>query len=273
MVVRESIGYQGRGDQIDRASARPGPNSRFMSLWYDGVCSSCGVKTLPGAKAWYDPDPKQVTCRACWSDATQLVVTSGDPVRFPVGGSSALKWSEDGHARNRKKAATGEYLMDRYLYRELQNGEVILSDRRVPNGKGNLDHIVVTSSGVWIIATKNWGGRIECKNTGGIRSDDERLFVGGKDRTDAVDDIYAHVIPVSSLLDDRSVPIHPALVLVSGNWGPRALRILLDRPYQHLGVWITWPRALSAKIKAQGPLGSETVERIGRQLSQHLIPM
>jgi Nuclease-related domain len=243
-----------------------------MSLRYDGLCSSCGVKTLPGATAWYDPDPEKLTCRKCGSDGTQLVVTRDHPVGSPVGGSSALKWSEDGHAPDRKKGAAGENQMKRYLCREFQNGEVILSDRRGPDGNGNLDHIVVASSGVWIIATKNWGGRIECKATGGIRGGDERLLVGGKDRGDAVDDLYAHVIPVSSLLDDRSVPIHPALVLVSGNWGPRVLRTLLDRPYQHLGVWITWPRALSAKIKAQGPLGSETVVSIGRQLSQQLVP-
>ena len=265
MVLHEPIGHLGRRDQIDGASVRPGPSSRFMSLRYDGECVSCGVTILPGAKAWYDPDPKQITCRACWSDDTQLADTNGDPARFPGGGSSALTWSEDGHARNRKKGAAGEYLMERYLHREFQNGEVVLSNRRLPNGKGDLDHIVVASSGVWIIGTKNWSGRIECKTTGGIRSDDERLLVGGKDRSDAVDDLYAHVIPVSSLLDDRSVPVHPALVLVSGNWGPRVLRVLLDRPYIHLGVWITWPRALSAKIKAQGPLASKTVDSIGRQ--------
>ena len=41
--------------------------------------------------------------------------------------------------------------MDRHLHRELQNGEIILNDCQIPNGRGNIDHIVVASSGVWVI--------------------------------------------------------------------------------------------------------------------------
>jgi hypothetical protein len=240
-----------------------------MTMQYNGVCGSCGVKVVPGERAWYDRDFKKITCGGCWSEATPLVRTCENP----VGGSSTLNWSENGHARNRRKGAAGEYLMDTFLYRELQNEVIILNDRRLPNGRGNIDHIVVASSGVWIIDTKNWSGRIECKTTGGILSGNEQLLVGGVDHTEAVNDIYAQVIPIASLVDDRSVPVHAAIVFVNGNWGPKILRILTNKPYRNLGVWITWPKALSAKINTQGPLAPETIDRIGVQLSQQLTPM
>ena len=63
--------------------------------------------------------------------------------------------------RNWRRGAAGEYLMDRFLHEKLKDGEVILTDRRVPDSSSNIDHVVVASSGVWIIDSKKWRGKIE----------------------------------------------------------------------------------------------------------------
>jgi hypothetical protein len=254
-------------------SACPGPNSRFKRLRYGGICVSCGSRIAREETGWHDPDVKKVTCKACWNEDAPLIQPEAKAVRNVVGGSSTLKWSEQGHRRNRRKGAAGEYVMDRHLHRELQNGEIILNDCQIPNGRGNIDHIVVASSGVWVIDTKNWAGTIEYRNVGGITRGHDRLLVDQEDRTHLVDDIYAQVIPIASLIGDHSIPIHPAIVFINGSWSAGVLRILANRPYKHLGVWITWPKALSAKIVKQGPLLPEMVDKIGAQLRQELASM
>jgi hypothetical protein len=189
-----------------------------------------------------------------------------------VGGSSVLQWSQSGTTRQRRKGATGEYLIDTCLHRDLHDGEIILNDRRLPGGCGNVDHVVVAPSGVWIIDTKHRKGRIEYKGQKGIFDADERLFIDGRDCTHLTDDLYAQVIPVASLIGDRSIPIHPALVFVNGDWSS-VVRLLMGKPYSHNGVYIAWPKALVSKIKGDGQLSPREVARIGSLLDSQLVAM
>lgn len=156
------------------------------------------------------------------------------------------------------------------LHERLTDGEVILTDRRVPGSTANFDHLVVASSGVWVIDAKKWEGKISYREAkrGSIKM---RLVVGGEDRTKHVEAIYALVIPLANLINDPAVPIHPALVFVEGEWSTRAaLRFLVRKPIQHERVWISPPRLLTRLIKQPGPLTPDSVRRIGHLLDQAL---
>jgi hypothetical protein len=162
--------------------------------------------------------------------------------------------------------------MDLSLHNHVNEGAVILTDRQVPGTKSNIDHIVVAPSGVWIIDSKVWKGKIEYKSVTKM-STAKRLFVGGKDRTPAVEAIFNLVIPVAQIIGDRSVPIKPALVFVEGDWSDTsASRILTNKPHQHLSVWISWPKAIWKKINEPGPLDADAVKRIGANLDAALRP-
>jgi hypothetical protein len=125
---------------------------------------------------------------------------------------------------------------------------------------------------VWIIDSKHWKGRIEYKAPS-IASVDTRLYVGGKDRTSVVEAMYALVIPVAQAVQDRTVPVNPALVFVNGDWSIAALpRLIANRPYQHLGVWITPPRILTKMINHSGPINAAAVLELGRKLDRILVP-
>ena len=65
-------------------------------------------------------------------------------------------------------------------------GIMVLHDRQnKPRSQSNIDHIAVTSNGVWVIDTKvRPGKRLEFRNKGGLLSRDERLIVGGRDEPD-----------------------------------------------------------------------------------------
>lgn len=190
----------------------------------------------------------------------------------PIGGSAALRQARSRRDPNWVKGAAGEYLTDKSLHSHVSNDAVILTDRRVPGTKSNIDHVVVASSGVWIIDSKLWKGRFEYKAPSQT-SVDTRLYVDGKDRTSVVEAMYALVIPVAQAIQDRAVPVNPALVFVYGDWSIAALpRLIVSRPYQHLGVWITPPRILTKMINHPGPLDIEAVKQLARKLDLVVVP-
>ena len=152
----------------------------------------------------------------------------------------------------------------------------LLTDRQLPNSNANIDHVVIAPSGLWIVDTKKWAGKIEYK---GKRFDDPdmRLLVGGQDRTSKVEAIYNQVIPVAQLIDDldpgRSIDIRPALVFVGGNWSTKlTLLDLLNRPVIHDGVLIAAPKMLTKKINEPGPLQAELIQLLGERLDEQLKP-
>jgi hypothetical protein len=63
------------------------------------------------------------------------------------------------------------------------------------------------------------------------------------------------------------------LVFIDGDWSEAsAARIVTSRPYQHLSVWISWPKAIWKKINEPGPLDADAVKRIGEHLDAKLRP-
>lgn len=248
------------------------PNWHYKPLRYGGTCKSCGRKVEQREMGWHDPKISKILCADCGNALAEQSDKAHTSPQSPIGGSSTLRWAKSGNSRNRRKGAAGEYLMDLRLHRDLTNGEVVLNDRRVPGGGGNIDHIVVAQSGVWIVDTKAWEGKLEYRGASGFFDANERLFFKGKDCTNLVDDIYAQVIPIAELLDDRSIPIRPALVFTNADWAS-TLRLMSNKPYRHNHVAIAWPKALISEIKRSGPLGSQAISTIGRRLNEQLTPM
>ena len=267
------------GDPNDATTyaAPVGPNASFKRLRYGGTCVACGRVIEPEGSGWHDPDapPKRkITCSTCRTQdlaPTPSRVTSV-PVN-PVGGSSALRVSRERHHPNYQKGSVGEYLLSRRLHEDLGDQAVILDDRQVPNSQANIDHVVVASSGVWVIDAKKWQGKIEYKNVGRSWEYKMRLLVDGRDETKLTDEIYSQVIPVAQILGDPTIPINPALVFINGEWTNWAtVRLLADKPYEHQRVLITAPKTLVKKILEPGPLDAGTVHRLGSQLSAVLKP-
>jgi hypothetical protein len=249
------------------------PNWYYKLLPYGGICHSCGRQVAPREVGWHDPVISKILCAECGQDLSkQRDAGPLNASNAPVGGASTLRWASSGNSRNRRKGAAGEYLIDQRLHRDLVHSEVILNDRQVPGGSGNIDHVVVAPSGVWVIDTKHWKGRVEYKGASGFFDPNERLFFNGEDCTHLADDIYAQVIPIAELLNDRSIPIRPALVFIDAGW-KSTLRLATNKPYRHNHVLIAWPKALTSEIQRSGPLDLTQVSSIGGYLDELLRPM
>jgi hypothetical protein len=246
-------------------------------LRFGGKCDSCGAIIKKRELGWHEPLLHKVRCATCGPGSNEpnknIQSAPASPTALnPVGGSAALREARSRNDPKWTKGAAGEYLMDLSLHNHVNDGSVILTDRQVPGTMSNIDHVVVAASGVWIIDTKIWKGKIQYKSTT-LMSTSKRLFVDGKDRTSAVEAIFNQVIPVAQIIGDKSVPIQPALVFIDGDWKDiSAARMLASKPHQHLTVWISWPKAIWKKINEPGPLDPDTVKRVGAVLDGALRP-
>lgn len=60
---------------------------------------------------------------------------------------------------------------------------VVLHDRRMPDSRANVDHIVLVPSGVWVVDSKRMKGKIKVENG---ESGTQRLLINGNDQTELV---------------------------------------------------------------------------------------
>lgn len=127
--------------------------------------------------------------------------------------------------------ADGEQRVAAILHEKLGDRAVLLHDRKVARTRGNIDQLAIAASGVWIIDAKRDTGKVERRDVGGLLRTDFRLYVGGRDRTKAVDGLGWQLDAVCIVLDDVSVPVHPSLGFVGADWP-----LLFKKPFQLRGV-------------------------------------
>lgn len=94
-----------------------------------------------------------------------------------------------------------------------------MHDRRIPRSKANIDHIVVTPGGVWVIDTKRYVGKAPEKRVEGgiIRPRVELLVRRGSDKTKLVDGVLKQVEHVGAAVGE--VPVFGVLCFVDSDWG------------------------------------------------------
>lgn len=75
----------------------------------------------------------------------------------PVESSQAAKW---------RRGAEGERRTAGLLVPLRHLGWTVLHDRRIPGSAANVDHLVIGPSGVWVVDSKSWRGRIKVLGDG-----------------------------------------------------------------------------------------------------------
>lgn len=118
----------------------------------------------------------------------------------------------------------------------------VMHDRRIPRSKANIDHIVVTPGGVWVIDTKRYVGKAPEKRVEGgiIRPRVELLTVKGRDKTALVEGVLKQVEHVREAVGE--VPVFGVLCFVDADWG------LFPDAFEVNGVHVVWPKKLAGMI-------------------------
>lgn len=168
------------------------------------------------------------------------------------------------------KGSEGENWLAGYIGRAVGDSVVALHDRLIPGTRGNIDHLFVTATGVWVVDTKAYKGKVVRRQVGSLLRSDNELYIRGRNRTALAQGVLRQVDAVLAALrsDDalHGIEVHGALCLVESEWG------LLDFPFQVGNVWVLYPGALKKRLRKSGRLSLETIERIARRLDLSLPP-
>jgi hypothetical protein len=142
----------------------------------------------------------------------------------------------------------------------------VLHDRRIPGSRANIDHLVVTPTGIWVIDAKKYKGRPRLKVEGGIiRERTEKLLVGSRDCTKLVDGALKQIQVVEAAIG-VDVPVHGVLCFVDADWP------LIGGAFRTRGVWAMWPKKLYPKLLQPGPIDHADIDVLHRRLATALPP-
>ncbi|MGY1887746.1 nuclease-related domain-containing protein [Blastococcus sp. SYSU DS0753] len=175
-----------------------------------------------------------------------------------LGGLILALSDEPQHVAAWRRGAAGERAVARRLDQLVARGVEVLHDRRIPDTKANIDHIAVSSSGVYVIDAKNYTGTVRVDWEGGLLSPRRyKLTVGRRDATKLVTSVQRQVQLVRDALagDPRlpdDVAVTGVLAFFDADWpffppdriedvrleGPKSTTklILRDGPYTAWGV-------------------------------------
>ncbi len=240
-----------------------------------------------GADAVWDPATKQATCLGCAPDGTEptpgtagaSAVAEGErrkekrvaDVRRRHGDHAAVVAEE---MAGRDTAATwgkgseGERRLAAFVAREVGDAVIPLHDRLIPGTRGNIDHIFIASTGVWVVDAKAYAGKAEKREVGPVWRRENQVYIAGRNRSDRAKGVEKQVAAVIAALRAdptlKGIDVHAVLCFVESEWG------LLDFPFQIGNVWVLYPGALRKRLKKTGAVSREVMERIARRLDLSL---
>lgn len=271
----------------------------MIRLRYPATCARCGAKLAPGTEANWDATSKIATCLPRTQVAPAAAAPEEATAPAPSGGGVSAQREHDRRSAKRAagiraahprigglilalsddptstrvwaKGADGERLVARRLNELTAEGTVVLHDRRIPGSKANIDHLVIGPTGVTIIDSKRYNGRIEVRATGTLfRPGPNKLFVHGRDKTALLDGMGRQGAAINAaageLIGATGTRITPVLCFVEAEWG------LLAKPYKVDGIHVTWPKALMAQLRQPGPLTPEQVAALAERISSTFPP-
>lgn len=167
--------------------------------------------------------------------------------------------------RRWERGARGEEMVAAALDERCREDVVVLHDRAIPASRANIDHIAIAPSGVWVIDTKRYGGKIRVAKP---LFGSAKLVIAGRDRTKLVAGLAKQVELVTQAAAGVAggVPVRGALCFVEGE-------LPLLRTLSVNGYPLLHRRSLPKKLNADGPLTAEGVEQLSQALSRAFPPL
>lgn len=256
-------------------------DEKRMSLRYAGTCRRCGTELPQGTRAVYERASRTVRCLECPAEdgplgekpptaaAQQPTRSETDDHGGTAGASARREFARRRDAREQRvrerfpriggfllavtvepqstrawdTGAAGEQVVGARLDALVGDGLGVLHDRRIPRSRANLDHIVISRRGVFVVDAKKYKGRPALRVEGGLfRPRTETLVVGSRTCTKLVDGVLKQVDLVRDALDDPAIPVVGVLCFVEAEWP------LIGGAFQTRGVHVLWPKRLGQLV-------------------------
>lgn len=175
-----------------------------------------------------------------------------------IGGALVALRAAPPQERAFERGAEGERAVAESLGRLLSGGDTaILHDRRMPGGRGNIDHLAVAPSGVYVIDAKAWHGKVKVSTPLIGRP---KLLIDGRDRTSLIDGLDRQVAAVREGIGTADVPIQGVLCFTKAD-------LPLIGTTRMRGHLLLYRKALAKRLEAAGAMDPEAIGSLARRLS------
>jgi hypothetical protein len=233
----------------------------LMTLRYATRCHSCGIDLPARSKGVWDKAVSRATCAQCFRPRE---LPAPAPVDIGVAGESLGALTALYGAESCEKGRAGERAMELLFNDRLADSAVMLHDRRIRGRHTNIDHLVIASSGVWVVDAKNYTGRIECRDLSTWDAPHVELRVNGRNSTRNAEGLVKQrqaVIEALATIGMEAAPVESVLCFVGLEQAPSG------RLHRVLGSLATSPTELIPMIKRPGPVSEEAIRTISHHLS------
>lgn len=171
-------------------------------------------------------------------------------------------------SRNYRTGAAGEQALADWIARRCP-AALMLHDRRAPGTRGNIDHIAVAPSGVYVIDCKRYKGRIRVSRS---LFSEPRLTVNGRDRTKLLDGLARQLVRVGCALGDHAAPLCGCLCFVAPEGFMADVELPIFRTLQIKGHPLYHRRSLVRQLNRSGPLTSTEIRQLHELLGRRFRP-
>ncbi len=280
---------------------------KLINLRQHDTCAACYGGVARATRAWWDTSRGHVVCTRCRplefqpveaapidvvvdvraddvavseSVAASIARHPANQPRRTAARPAGDTADDDGgagpaglplHIAAWEQRAADERTLVRYLDEITAGRAVVLHDRMVPALRATIDHVVVASSGIWVIDTNRFGGRIGYRSSDLVHPSAADLQAGPRREAKLVtamaelcDAVRSIVAPVG---DVAASSIRPAVCFTHGQWpGPAHTETIHD-------VIVAPPVALGAAILQDGWLGPDAINAIATHLTADLPPI
>jgi len=143
---------------------------------------------------------------------------------------------------------------------------IVLHDRRMPRSRANIDHLAIARSGVYVIDSKRYKGKIEVRKRS---SGDSQLWIRGRNRTKLVDGLRWQTQAVQEALGSVAPRVHVqgcfCFLSPAGHAGRHGLP--LWRTADINGYPLLYPHKVAKLLNQPGELGTAQVRAIAEALA------
>lgn len=171
-------------------------------------------------------------------------------------------------AKQWRVGAEGEELLAERLLDRCPD-VALLHDRRRPGTRANIDHIAVAPSGVYVIDTKRYRGKVVVRRP---LFGATTLRINGRDQSKLIAGLDKQVAAVRAALAGIAPepPLHGCLCFVPPEGLLADDGLPLFKTLQMNGYPLLYPRRLIKRLNAPGPLSPEQVREIHSALAARL---
>ncbi len=161
--------------------------------------------------------------------------------------------------------AEGEELLAAHLAQTCPEA-IVLHDRALPGIHSNIDHLAVTTNGVWVIDAKRCSGKVEVR--GSLRHE-RRLVIGGHDSTLLVAGLSRQRDAVHAVIDPLvpELPVHACFCFVNPSRQPGGCRLPRVRTLSIDELELLDPERLSKRVNRPGALSRDSAKEVAELLA------